>query len=113
MCDQTSLEFSSEEIRLAKMMKALGNPTRLVILKLLAECSPCICSNIVLNLPLAQSTVSQHLKVLKEAGFIIGEAQGQAIFYYPDRKNIEWLMQEAAQFIGQLLDQSGDYEQPG
>lgn len=65
---------------LAVKLKALSHPARLEILKVLkSKC--CICGDIVEVLPLAQSTVSQHLKVLKEAGFIVGETEGTQVFY--------------------------------
>jgi DNA-binding transcriptional ArsR family regulator len=67
--------LSEEEVRLANIFKALGNPTRLAILMHLAACEPCIRGDIVADLPFAQSTVSQHLKVLRETGLITGEAK--------------------------------------
>ena len=63
-------ELSPEKQRLAKMLKALGNPQRFQIVEFLAQNSTCITGDIVRNTPLAQSTVSQHLKVLREAGLI-------------------------------------------
>jgi ArsR family transcriptional regulator len=67
----------ADDIRLVRMCKALGNPTRLMILRELVKCQPCFCGGIVSKLPLAQSTVSQHLKVLKEAGLIQGYKEGR------------------------------------
>ena len=66
---------------LARLFRALGHPARLGILRLLAQRSTCICGEIVDELPLAQATVSQHLKVLKEAGFITGRVEGTAVCY--------------------------------
>ncbi len=66
--------------RLAAMAKALGHPARIAILRTLARCS-CICGEIVEELPLAQSTVSQHLKVLKTAGWITGVLDGPRTCY--------------------------------
>jgi len=83
-------ELTAEELRLAKMFKALGNPVRMEILNQLADCQTCICNDIVAVLPLAQSTVSQHLKVLKEAGLIRGEIEGPATCYCIDTDNLEW-----------------------
>jgi ArsR family transcriptional regulator len=83
-------KLSADEMRLARMFKALGNPVRLEILRQLAECQSCICNDIVAVLPLAQSTVSQHLKVLKEAGLIRGEIEGPATCYCIDTENLEW-----------------------
>jgi ArsR family transcriptional regulator len=85
-----SSALTSDELRLARMFKALGNPVRLEILRQLGECQSCICNDIVAVLPLAQSTVSQHLKVLKEAGLIRGEIEGPATCYCIDNDNLEW-----------------------
>lgn len=67
--------------RLAELAKALGHPARVQILQLLIARTACICGDIVEVLPLAQSTVSQHLKVLKEAGLIQGEIDGPRVCY--------------------------------
>ena len=67
--------------RLARLFKALGHPARLGILRLLVQRGTCICGEIVDELPLAQATVSQHLKVLKEAGLITGRVEGPAVCY--------------------------------
>lgn len=74
-----------EEI--AKLSNALSHPHRLRIIKILAElaedekCSKCMVGNIVDKLPIAQSTVSQHLKILKESGWIVGEIDGPRVCY--------------------------------
>jgi DNA-binding transcriptional ArsR family regulator len=82
-------DFSTQDINLAKYAKALSHPARIVILKLLIQKQTCICGDIVEELPLAQSTVSQHLKVLKEAGLIKGEIEGSTVCYCIDEK--EWV----------------------
>ena len=82
---------STDKLRLAKMLKALGNPIRFQIVETLAERQMCITSEIVETTPLAQSTVSQHLKVLKEAGLIVGEIEGPATCYCLNLENIRWL----------------------
>lgn len=84
-------QLSQDDLRLAQMFKALGNPIRMEILHQLADCDRCICNDIVSRLPLAQSTVSQHLKVLKEAGLIRGEIEGPATCYCIDMENLAWL----------------------
>ncbi len=66
---------------LARLAKALGHPARIAIIRLLARREACICGEIVAELPLAQSTVSQHLKVLKEAGLVRGEVDGPRVCY--------------------------------
>ncbi|MDP2316436.1 MAG: metalloregulator ArsR/SmtB family transcription factor [Pseudomonadota bacterium] len=66
---------------LAALAKALGHPARVQIVRLLVRRTSCVCGDIVEELPLAQSTVSQHLKVLKEAGLIRGEVDGPRVCY--------------------------------
>jgi len=63
------------------LAKALGHPARVAILRLLLRRGDCICGDIVERIPLAQATVSQHLKVLKEAGWIQGEIDGPRVCY--------------------------------
>ena len=95
-----SYEFSIKENRLAKYAKALAHPARIAILKLLASKQTCVCGDIVEELPLSQSTVSQHLKELKEAGLIKGEIEGAKVCYCIDEK--EWKLAQA--WINQLFD---------
>jgi ArsR family transcriptional regulator, arsenate/arsenite/antimonite-responsive transcriptional repressor len=83
--------LSPEKQRLAKMLKALGNPVRFQIIEFLAEHQMCITNDIVENTPLAQSTVSQHLKVLREAGLIRGEIEGPATCYCLNSESFCWL----------------------
>ena len=102
-----SFEFSVKENRLAKYAKALGHPARIAILKLLASKQTFICGDIVDELPLSQSTVSQHLKELKDAGLIKGEIEGAKVCYCIDAK--EW--KTAQGWINQLFDSyKGDNE---
>lgn len=70
------IEFDKKEQELAAFAKTLSHPARIAILKILAQRNECICGEIVDVLPLAQSTVSQHLKELKDAGLIIGTIDG-------------------------------------
>ena len=81
-----SHEFTVKENKLAKYAKALAHPARIAILKLLATKATCQCGDIVEELPLSQSTVSQHLKELKEAGLIQGEIEGAKVCYCIDPK---------------------------
>jgi|GEM_PF-727158 len=83
--------LTPDEQRLAKMLKALGNPARFQIVQILAEKQICITGEIVEATTLAQSTVSQHLKVLREAGLIHGEIEGPATCYCLNPINILWL----------------------
>lgn len=68
-------------VRAAAIAKAIGHPARITILKLLAQRNSCFCGDITDVLPLAQSTVSQHLKALKTAGLIKGEVEGVRTCY--------------------------------
>ncbi len=91
--------FPKEEHRLAELAKALSHPARIAILKLLAEMDTCICGEIVQELPLAQSTVSQHLKELKACGLVQGEIDGPRSCYC-----INWdAMKELRDSIGILF----------
>ena len=73
--------------RIARMAKALSHPARVAILRTLAQ-EPCVCGEVVDVLPLAQSTVSQHLRVLREAGWITGAIDGPRTCYSLDRDAI-------------------------
>ena len=83
-----STEFNIADKRIAKYAKALSHPARIAILNLLIKKQACICGDIVEELPLSQSTVSQHLKELKEAGLIKGDIDGVKVCYCIDE--IEW-----------------------
>ena len=72
---------SSSDAELAKLAKALGHPARVAILRLLIEEGECFCGDVVSRLPLAQATVSQHLKVLKDAGLIRGDIDPPRVCY--------------------------------
>ncbi len=86
-------EFSVKDNRIAKYAKALSHPARVAILKLLIKRQACVCGDLVLELPLSQSTVSQHLKELKEAGLIKGEIEGTKVCYCIDEK--EWQLAQS------------------
>lgn len=73
--------FEERHNALAETMKALGHPARIAIVEYLLARRACVCGDIVAELPLAQSSVSQHLKALKEAGIIQGNIDGNAICY--------------------------------
>ncbi len=81
--------FSKEEVKLAALAKALAHPARIKILKILMETNVCMCGQIVDLLPLAQATVSQHLRELKQAGLIQGEIEGPKICYCLNPDNIK------------------------
>jgi ArsR family transcriptional regulator len=73
--------FTEKQNQIAMIAKALGHPARVAIIEHLLKVNACICNDIVDELPLAQSTVSQHLKELKNAGLIQGEIEGNSICY--------------------------------
>ena len=91
--------LSPDQQRLAKMLKALGNPTRFQIMQTLAERQMCMTYEIVATTPLAQSTVSQHLKVLRDAGLIEGEIEGPATCYCIDAQGVRWLKDEIERWL--------------
>lgn len=73
------------DAQLAQLAKALGHPARVAIMRKLLRCDSCVCGELVEELPFAQSTVSQHLKQLKEAGLVRGEVDGPRVCYCADR----------------------------
>lgn len=79
--DLRPVEGKEADDELAALGKAIGHPIRVQILRILVRRTACICGDIVEELPVAQSTVSQHLKILKEAGLIRGEVAGPRICY--------------------------------
>ena len=81
----------AEKKRLVAMFKAAGNPVRFEIIQFLVTHPGCITGDIVRALPLAQATVSQHLKVLRETGWIEGEIDGPAVCYWLGKNRITWL----------------------
>ncbi|MBL7799244.1 MAG: winged helix-turn-helix transcriptional regulator [Chitinophagales bacterium] len=83
--------FTEKQNAIAAIAKALGHPARVAILEYLMKTEGCICSDIVNELPLAQPTVSQHLKELKTAGWIKGNIEGNAICYCIDEKILSQL----------------------
>lgn len=83
--------FSEEQNRIAALAKALGHPARVAIIDYLLTVDTCICGDIVNELPLAQPTVSQHLKELKNAGIIKGSIEGTSICYCIDDQALEHL----------------------
>jgi ArsR family transcriptional regulator, arsenate/arsenite/antimonite-responsive transcriptional repressor len=85
--------FTDNQNQLANMAKALGHPARIAIIEYLLKAPGCICGDIVNELPLAQPTVSQHLKELKNAGLIKGSIEGTAICYCIDETAIALLQQ--------------------
>jgi len=82
-----SIDYKEDEIILARYAKALGHPARIAILNFLASENTCFCGEIVDELPIAQATVSQHLKELKDAGLIQGSIEPPKVRYCIDPEN--------------------------
>jgi DNA-binding transcriptional ArsR family regulator len=96
-------EFALEDIWLADVAKALSHPARIRILKILNDMDSCMVGNIVDQLPLAQATVSQHLKELKRVGLIDGEIDGPKICYCINNK----ILTKAKAAIDKLFSKIG------
>jgi predicted transcriptional regulator len=94
--------FTERQNSIATMAKALGHPARVAIIEFLLNTPGCICGDIVNELPLAQPTVSQHLKELKNAGLIKGTIEGTAICYCIDENAITVLQQYFVVMAGTL-----------
>ncbi|WP_350333746.1 ArsR/SmtB family transcription factor [Coralliovum pocilloporae] len=99
-CCEKGLPRNAEE--LANRLKAMGHPARLMILSLLAQRDQCCCGQVVSDLPLAQSTVSQHLKVLQDAGFVSSRADGVRSSYQFDLDMLKAFHQQLGSFIDTL-----------
>ncbi len=78
--------YTNDQNKMATLAKAIGHPARIAIIDYLLKVNSCICGDIVNELPLAQPTISQHLKELKNAGIIKGSVEGNAICYCIDEK---------------------------
>jgi DNA-binding transcriptional ArsR family regulator len=100
----TRLDLQNKTIvRTAALAKAIGHPVRIAILRFLATRDVCICGDITEMLPLAQSTVSQHLKVLKEAGLIKGEVEGVRSCYCINPDGVKDLEEHFATLVSGLI----------
>lgn len=91
--------FTEQQNKMANIAKALGHPARIAIIEYLLRVNECICGDIVNELPLAQPTVSQHLKELKNAGIIKGNIEGNYVCYCIDEKTIEILISYFSKII--------------
>ena len=91
--------FNEQENRLANYAKALAHPARVAILKFLIRQNACVCGDIVKEIGLAQSTVSQHLKELKELGLIRGTVEGTSICYCIDQDMWQQMKRELKEFL--------------
>ena len=100
---------TSTEQEVAALAKALGHPARVRIIRLLLARDACYCGQLVDELSLAQATVSQHLKVLKDAGLIVGEIEGLRTCYCVSRERLA----ELHQFVGVILDEAVEVDISG
>lgn len=91
--------FTEQQNELANIAKALGHPARIAIIEFLLKTDKCICGDIVNELPLAQPTVSQHLRELKEAGLIKGNIEGKAICYCINAEVFQRFVQSINDYI--------------
>ena len=98
--------FTDQQNQIATIAKALGHPARVAIIEHLLKVNACICGDIVNELPLAQPTVSQHLKELKNAGLIKGNIEGNAICYCIDEKTFEVLKKKKKKIITTVTKQN-------
>lgn len=100
--------FDTNQKRTAELMKALGHPARIAIIELLAKRETCICGDITEELPLAQSTVSQHLKALKTAGIIKGEIDGVRVCYCLNEEGVREIKELVTPLIENLTTATQD-----
>ena len=99
MSKANEVKLAADDERLVRILKALGNPVRFEIMRTLAERQTCITQDIVDTTPLAQSTVSQHLKVLRDVGLIHGEIEGPATCYCVDPEGVRWLKEQIESWL--------------
>lgn len=100
--------FSDKQNTIATLAKAFGHPARVAIMEYLLSVDTCICGDIVSELPLAQPTISRHLKELKDAGLIKGSIEGNAICYCIDENTIEELQNYFAGISAKLTKKNND-----
>lgn len=99
-------EYTSHQIQFAAIAKALGHPARIAIIEYLAKVDTCICGDIVEMLPLAQSTVSQHLKELKGVGLIKGNIEGNSICYCIDQDTLDGFKEQVRQISSKISEKN-------
>lgn len=102
MAQAKNAAFAPESVRLAAVARALAHPGRLRLLQAISSRETCVCGDLVELMPLAQSTVSQHLKELKEAGLIRGEIDGPRTCYCLDHGKLESVRRDFARLFAEL-----------
>jgi ArsR family transcriptional regulator, arsenate/arsenite/antimonite-responsive transcriptional repressor len=105
-----SIEYKEDEIAFARIAKALGHPARIAIMKHLASMADCCFTDILHELPIAQSTVSQHLSELKDAGLIKGNLEPPKVMYCIDAENWKKAQQLFHNFLDELKSGSKNLE---
>ena len=108
---QNKKVYTEKQERMARFAKALGHPARIAIMQFLARQEQCYFGDIHEELPIAKSTVSQHLTVLKDAGLITGEVMPPRVKYSIDEENWELARQVLYQFMGNCVDKADDGEE--
>ena len=98
--------FTTDQNEIALIAKAIGHPARIAILQYLLQKNACICGDIVGEIGLAQATVSQHLKELKQAGLINGDIDGRSVCYCIDNTKWDIVKDLLFQFFDQKQDTS-------
>ncbi|MCP4090563.1 MAG: helix-turn-helix transcriptional regulator [Gammaproteobacteria bacterium] len=102
MAYSKSDKFSEGEQETAAIAKALAHPARVAILKVLAKYQSCLCGEVVAELPLSQSTVSQHLKELRTAGLIKGKQDGPSVTYSIDKGALDKAGKKMKKFFSKI-----------
>lgn len=97
------IDYSEAEVQIAKFAKALSHPARAAIIRLLLQKQSCVCGDIVEDLPIAQSTVSQHLKELKNMGLIQGSLNGPKSCYCINWEKLEEFVNRFNKLTSELL----------
>lgn len=95
--------FTDEQNRLAIMLKAMAHPARIAILQHIIKANACVCGSLVDELGLAQATISQHLKELKNAGLIQGTIEGVSVCYCIEPNAWKLLQQELKDFMATYI----------
>lgn len=99
-----SEEFTAKDNKISNYAKALSHPARIAILKYLSKRRSCVCGDIVINIPLSQSTISQHLKELKNAGLVKGDVEGKNVCYCINEKEWSKVKKTLTDFLNITVD---------
>ena len=100
--------YTQAQVELSKMIKVLGHPARIAILQSIMKAKSCICGDLVTEIGLAQSTISQHLKELKSVKLIQGTIEGTSMCYCIDQENWDNLKHELLILFNSASIEGGD-----